>query len=110
MHGSDASGRGTPSTPARTTGGLMESAGPAGSVRTFGTSIQGRGSITSQSHAFGGPWVTGENHTDRLVDLPPKARKGGGSMKLMWTALTVALMVAAAVAPYTPTILGIRVR
>jgi hypothetical protein len=29
-------------------------------------------------------------------------------MKLMWTALAVALVVGTAVAPYAPTILGIR--
>jgi hypothetical protein len=31
-------------------------------------------------------------------------------MKLMWTGLAVALLVAAAVAPYAPTILGIRIK
>jgi hypothetical protein len=31
-------------------------------------------------------------------------------MRLMWTGLVVALVVATALAPYAPTILGIRVR
>ena len=31
-------------------------------------------------------------------------------MKLMWTSLAVALLLATAVAPYAPTILGIRFR
>lgn len=31
-------------------------------------------------------------------------------MKFMWTGLAVALLVATAVAPYAPAILGIRVR
>ena len=36
--------------------------------------------------------------------------KGGESMRLVWMGLAVALLVATALTPYAPTILGIRPR